>query len=190
MKKIKSLSLGLLFLAITLTQTGCFGSFKLTTGLYDWNMNIGGDGAKEVVFLAFLIVPVYGVTVFLDVILLNTIEYWSGDSPYSMNEGEEEIQIVKNNGNSYQITATKNKFSVVQLDGKNAGDEYQLVYHEDEASWYIEANGITKKFAHFNLENKSIDLIKPDGKIIEIDPSTTSKEAVKAAIHLDLAKID
>jgi len=190
MRKIKSFTLGILFLVITITQTGCFGSFKLTTGLYDWNTSLGSDAAKEVVFLAFIIIPVYGVTLFLDTIILNTIEYWSGDSPYSMNDGDEQIQIVQNEGNTYRITATKNKFHVEQLDGKAAGQEYELVYHEDEASWYIEANGMSKKFAEFNKAGHALNLIKPNGQVITVDPAIASKNSVKAAVNLELAKID
>ena len=177
-------------LFITITQTGCFGSFKLTNSLYDWNTSIGSDFGKEAVFLLFVIIPVYGVTLFIDTIILNTIEYWSGSSPMSMNEGDHEIQIVKNHGNTYQITATKNKFHVEQLDGKKAGQQYELVYHEDEASWYIEANGISKKFAKFDKFNRNIELIKPNGDVINVDPTVASKNAVKAAVNLDLAKID
>ena len=150
MRKIKSLILGVLFLSITLVQTGCFGSFKLTNSLYDWNMSLGSDAGKEVVFLAFVIIPVYGVTLFIDGLILNTIEYWTGSSPMSMNDGDSEMQIVENGGNTYQITATKNKFHVVQLDGEKAGQEYNLVYNDTEASWYIEAKGISEKFAKFN----------------------------------------
>lgn len=189
MRKIKSLILGVLFLSMTILQTGCFGSFKLTNSLYDWNMGLGADAGKEIVFLAFVIIPVYGVTLFIDAVILNTIEYWTGSSPMSMNEGDSETQIVQNGGNSYEITATKNKFHVVQLDGEKAGQQYDLVYHENEGSWYIEANGISKKFAEFNPEKNSLDLIKPNGEIIEVDPTVASKNAVKAAVNLELAPV-
>ncbi len=189
MKKIKSFLLGVLFLSVTVLQSGCFGSFKLTTGLYDWNTSLGSDAAKEVVFLAFVIIPVYGVTLFIDVIILNTIEYWTGSSPMSMNEGDVETQIVENGGHTYQITATKNKFHVEQLTGEKAGQNYDLVYHENEGAWYIEANGKSEKFAAFNMENKSLDLIKPNGDVIEVDPAVASKNAVKAAVNLELAPV-
>jgi hypothetical protein len=152
-------------------------------------MGIGGDAAKEVVFLAFVIIPVYGVTLFIDAVILNTIEYWSGSSPMSMNEGDIETQIVENGGNSYQITATKNKFHVEQLTGDKAGQQYELVYHEDESAWYIEANGKSEKFAAFNMKNQSLDLIKPNGDVIEVDPTVASKNAVKAAVNLEMAPV-
>lgn len=189
MKKIKSFLLGVVLLSVTLLQSGCFGSFQLTNNLYDWNMGINSDAGKEVIFLAFVIIPVYGVTLFIDAVILNTIEYWSGDSPMSMNEGDMETQIVKNGGNTYQITATKNKFHVEQLDGEKAGQNYDLVYNETEAAWYIEANGVSKKFAAFDLNNKSVDLIKPNGDIVEVDPAVTSRNAAKAAVNLELAPV-
>lgn len=190
MKKIKSLLLGLVFLFVTLFQTSCIGSFKLTNNLYDWNTGLNGKALQEVVFLVFVIVPVYGATLFIDAVILNTIEFWSGSNPMAMNEGDVETQIVENAGNSYQITATKNKFHVEQLTGKEAGQSYNLVYHESERSWYLEANGLSKKISRYNPVKKSLDLIKPDGKVVEVNPATVSKNAVKAAVYMDYAKTD
>ena len=35
---------------------------------------------NELVFLGCTIIPVYGVAYWIDIIILNTVEYWSGDS--------------------------------------------------------------------------------------------------------------
>ncbi len=190
MKKIKSLLLGVLFLSLTLTQSGCIGSFKLTNNLYDWNKSLDGKALQEVVFFAFVIIPVYEVTLFIDGVILNSIEFWSGNNPMSMNNDEKEIQIVENRGQTFEITATQNQFHVVQLDGEKAGQFYDLKYNTEEAAWYIEANGISKKIATIDAENLGLELIKPNGEIIYIDPSITSRNAVKAAVSLELADIN
>jgi len=193
MKKIKTLTIAVVFIFATLSQTGCIGSFKLTNGLYDWNKGLNGKAVQELVFLAFVIVPVYGVTLFVDAVVLNTIEFWGGSNPVSMNEGDEEIQIVEKDGINYQITATKNKFHVEQLTGEKKGQSYNLVYIEEESAWYVEANNIRHKIADINISGENLvnyNLYKPDGTTIQVDPSVTSKNAVKAAISLDIATLE
>lgn len=61
--------------------TGCWGSFSLTGKVYDWNGSFGSKWASWAVFLVFIILPVYGVLLFVDAIVFNTIEFFSGNNP-------------------------------------------------------------------------------------------------------------
>lgn len=61
--------------------TGCWGSFNLTGKVYDWNGSFGSKWASWAVFLVFIILPVYGVLLFVDAIVINTIEFFSGNNP-------------------------------------------------------------------------------------------------------------
>lgn len=61
--------------------TGCWGSFNLTGKVYDWNGSFGSKWASWAVFLVFIILPVYGALLFVDAIVLNTIEFFSGNNP-------------------------------------------------------------------------------------------------------------
>lgn len=61
--------------------TGCWGSFSLTGKVYDWNGGFGSKWASWAVFLVFIIIPVYGTLLFLDAIIFNTIEFFSGNNP-------------------------------------------------------------------------------------------------------------
>ena len=69
------LTLGLLGLG------GCWGSFSLTGKVYDWNGSFGSKWASWAVFLVFIILPVYGTLLFLDAIVFNTIDFFSGKNP-------------------------------------------------------------------------------------------------------------
>lgn len=72
-------------LALALCSSGCFGSFNMTRKVHHWNDTVSGDKwIKELVFLAFVWVPVYGVAGLGDVGLFNTIEFWSGNNPIEM----------------------------------------------------------------------------------------------------------
>ncbi|MCF8367841.1 MAG: DUF3332 domain-containing protein [Bacteroidales bacterium] len=189
MRKIKSLMLAVVFVFAMLFQTGCIGSFKLTNSLYDWNTSLDGKAAQELVFLAMIIIPVYSVTLLIDGVILNTVEFWTGSNPMAMHENQKEVQLVENNGINYEITATKNKFHVTQLDGEKTGQSYDLVYNSEDIAWYLEANGESKKVAQYNTEEEAVNLFKPNGQIIQVDPAVDSKNAVKAAMNLELEEL-
>lgn len=183
------LFLAALFMSATLFQTGCIGSFEMTNQLYDWNKGLNSKALQELVFVAFVIVPVYGVTLAIDGIILNSIEFWSGSNPMAMKAGDREEQLVQNGGNTYKITATQNKFHVEQLDGEQAGQQYDLVYVPHEFSWYLHANGTKQRIAELSQGEAAVNLFKPNGETIRVDQSVASRNAVKAAINLELEQL-
>jgi hypothetical protein len=68
-------------LALTLTTASCFGPNKAFNGLSDWNQEVvEQDWAKELIFLGLNIIPAYGVAIFVDFVVLNTIEYWGNQN--------------------------------------------------------------------------------------------------------------
>jgi len=71
--------LALLAGTLLVTSASCYGPFRLTKKVHAWNGTLGNDIVEEVVFLAFVIIPVYGICGFLDAVVLNTIEYWTGN---------------------------------------------------------------------------------------------------------------
>ncbi len=66
----------------TVVTSGCFGSFPLTRKMYGWNKGVSSDKwVRELVFVATaLLVPVYGVAGLIDVVILNSQEFWTGKS--------------------------------------------------------------------------------------------------------------
>jgi hypothetical protein len=61
-----------------LPAAGCYGSFGLTKSLYRWNGSVSNKIVRELVFLVFVIIPVYGIALFIDAVLLNLIEFITG----------------------------------------------------------------------------------------------------------------
>ena len=72
-------------LAIALTMmSGCVGGnngFALTSKLYKWNKSFDNKVVEELVFLGCNIIPVYGVCVWVDAIVLNSIDFWTDSNP-------------------------------------------------------------------------------------------------------------
>ena len=62
---------------------GCYGSFTLVKKVHKWNGTFGDKFVNEVGFLVLNIVPVYGVAAFVDAVVLNSIEFWTGKNPSS-----------------------------------------------------------------------------------------------------------
>lgn len=154
-------------------QTGCFGSFSLSHKVYDFNASVGDKFVNTIVFWAFCIIPVYEVTLFLDTVLLNLIEFWSGSNPVSMNEGETEIQIVQAGDNIYEITATRNKMHIEQISGSRTGEWADIIYNPEEGACYLSTEGKTVKVAGMDPENADmLNLFLPDGKMLSVDPDS------------------
>lgn len=69
-------------LALTVFQSGCFGSFKLTQAVWKFNRDVSGDKwVQWLVFLVLSIVPVYVVATVVDAFVVNSIEFWTGSNP-------------------------------------------------------------------------------------------------------------
>jgi hypothetical protein len=62
-------------------SAGCFGKFQLTRKVYDINKSVEDKYLRSAVTWLLVIIPVYGLAGFLDFILFNVIEFWSGENP-------------------------------------------------------------------------------------------------------------
>ena len=81
MKKNSITVAALILLAATLPLQSCIGKFALTNKVLSWNNQVGSKFVNELVFFAFWILPVYEVTSIADLLVLNSIEFWSGNNP-------------------------------------------------------------------------------------------------------------
>ncbi len=178
-----------LSLASTILFTSCIGSFSAFNGLRDWNENVTDNQfGNEVIFLALWILPVYGLATLGDLLVFNAIEFWGGDNPIAMKEGDSETRIVKNKGNTYKITATKNKFRVAIIDGKRKGETSDLIYTPVDKSWSaIKANGEKIKLTSLKKGLRMVHL--PNGESIQVLPGM-SKTATVNYLEQKLATYD
>lgn len=108
MKK-KYIALGLITAILGSTGlSSCIGSFGLTNRLLGWNKTIGNKFVNELVFVAFWILPVYEVSGLADLLVLNSIEFWSGSNPMAKGttkiNGRDGEYLVQCDGKGYTIT--------------------------------------------------------------------------------------
>jgi len=188
MKKIAKIFIALGMASTLLFTTGCFGKFALTREVYKFHDSIAGNdfGGKAVKSVLFWVLGsiVYGFTGFVDVFILNVLEFWTGSNPLAMHEGQKEIQIVKHNGVEYQITATKNKFEVVQLSGKDKGLTQNVTFNENQMAWYSNIDGKSTKIIQYNVENGvivSTQMFKADGTSIVLNENMLNNMTASVA---------
>lgn len=83
-KILMKLRLAAALLGLAALTPSCLGPDNAYNSLKNWNANMSeSDAVREIVFLGLTIIPVYGIANFVDVIVLNTIDYWTGSNPVS-----------------------------------------------------------------------------------------------------------
>ncbi len=75
-------ALVLVLSVFTLSNASCVGDFALTNKLLKWNQGLN-KWLGSFVLLLFIIIPVYGVTLLIDWIILNVIQFYGGSNPIS-----------------------------------------------------------------------------------------------------------
>jgi hypothetical protein len=58
---------------------GCYGDFKVTKSLYEWNGDIENEYLESAAMVGLIIIPVYEVVMLADAIVFNPIEFWTGE---------------------------------------------------------------------------------------------------------------
>lgn len=115
------------------SMTSCMGKFALTRNLYAWNDQVSNKFVNEILFVAFWILPVYEVCGIADLLVLNTIEFWSGDNPLTAStktiETEHGRYLVVCDGKGYDITL------------KETGESYRLDFAQDTRTWSLQFEG-------------------------------------------------
>lgn len=145
-----------------MTLPSCIGSFQLTNRLLSWNKHIGNKFVNELVYFAFWVLPVYEVSSIADFVVLNSIEFWSGENPIAHGtkviEGNDGKYLVKCDGKGYTIKS-ENDGSVVRLD-----------FDTEDQSWSYQVPGQEKHTIFTFVDDTHISLPTPDGstQIVEL----------------------
>lgn len=150
-------------LGSSLLFTSCIGSFNLTHKLLNWNQQIGSKFVNELVFFAFWIIPVYEVSALADLLVINSIEFWSGSNPVAKKgttvvEGQDGKYLVECDGRGYTITS--------QTDGTTC----RLDYTPSDQSWSLTAQGKTYKLMTF-IDDSHVKMLTPTGEFRTVELS-------------------
>lgn len=139
-------------MSMSLVLSSCIGSFGLTNKVKAWNEGLGDKFVNELVFVCMHIIPVYPITLLVDGIVLNSVEFWTGDSPIAKKENG--TKIVKNQkGENVAVTSCADGYVI-----SNGAEELKLQFNETDNSWSVAYNGEVTKLVTIDAANNKAEL--------------------------------
>lgn len=158
-KRYLTVALAALLLG-SVSMTSCIGSFALTNRVLNWNKQVGSKFVNELVFFAFWVLPVYEVTSLADLLVINSIEFWSGNNPVSA---------------STKAIDTDNGRYLVDCDGKGytitfqpTGENYRLDFDMDTQTWSLDFKGESYPLMTM-IDDSHVRMTMPDGEMRPVD---------------------
>ena len=150
MKKL-NLKVVVILLAGSCFFSSCIGSFSLFNKYAKWQREMTNNKFVNAI-VGFFLMPIVGsITMVVDWLVLNTIEFWSGDNPVASNIGK--TQNVKGqDGRIYAVKTLKDGYKVTAPDGVVT----LFTYNKAENSWSMTQNGQTREIFRFTEDGKSI----------------------------------
>lgn len=149
-------------LLCSMTMSSCIGSFRLTNSVLKWNNQVGSKFLNEVVFFAFWVLPVYEVTSLADLLVLNSIEFWSGRNPL-----EASTKIVTTGESSYLIACDGKGYTVTD---RTTGQEFRMDFIEESQTWALNVDGELHPFLTF-VDDSHVRAITPSGDFRTVELS-------------------
>lgn len=177
MKK-KVLSVGLILaLASSMMFTSCIGSFALTNKVLSWNKQVGNKFVNTLIFAAFWPIPVYPLTMFADVIVINSIEFWSGSNPVADNK----TMIIDGKDAKYQIEQTQYGYLITNLAENTTA---KFLFDAGENSWSFEYDGQAYQLLQF-VDDTHVKMATPNDSYSIVELSNDGVLAYQEMINLN-----
>ena len=174
--KIRHLKVSALLLAATLLTSSCVGSFSLFNRVAKWNTHATSSKfLNEIIFI--LISPAYAVCAVADVLVLNTIEFWSGSNPMAQKVGTVQKETGKD-GLIYAVKTLRNGYEVTSPNG----EVVSFIYDKKTNSWSQEQNGKKVEIFRFN-DDGTIQARLSDGETIRVNPDEAGVFETRMAVN-------
>lgn len=177
MKKNKISVAALLMAGGSLLFSSCIGSFSLTNSVISWNKEIGHKFVNELVFVAFWILPVYEVTALADLLVLNSIEFWTGDNPL-----EASTKIIDTDHGRYLVICDGTGYTIKL---ENSDLETRINFDIETETWSLEHDGVSYPFMTY-LDENHVKMITPEGDMSIIELSSVGLQAYKSMAQTSL----
>ena len=173
--KIKHLKVSALFMAAALLTTSCVGSFSLFNRVAKWNMRATNSKfLNEIIFL--LISPAYVVCTTVDALVLNTIEFWTGNNPLAQKGGTPQ-DVLGQDGRYYAVTTLKDGYEIKNPEGETI----RFIYDKKTNSWSQIQDGKQTEVFRFN-EDGTIQAHLNDGSTIRVTPDAAGLFETRMAV--------
>lgn len=162
MKFKKILPIVLSVMISSLAFQSCIGSFALTNKVLKWNRNVSNKFVNELVFFAFWVLPVYEVTSIADLLVVNSIEFWSGNNPL-----EARNSVIPTEHGNYYLHADANGYEITSPDGNNL----TFSFDADSQTWSFSKNG-SEKFDFLKFKDADhVQILNSYGEFVDVEVS-------------------
>jgi hypothetical protein len=176
MKKIIFRGALLLISASTLCTSCAIGSFAMFNKFAKWNSTATGNKYINAI-IGFVCSPVYSICLFADFVVLNSIEFWTGDQLLA-NAGKT-TPMVGTNGDFYLLTTTETGYTISNETTKQVS---YLRYDKESNLWSYEVNGETNPLVKINADN-TLTVYTAEGKELVVTNDANGLEQVKALVN-------
>ena len=178
MKKI-TFKVAVLLIAGSLLTTSCFvGSYGLFNAYAKWQTNMSSSKFVNAL-VGFILGPIAtSICSLADVLVVNSIEFWSGDNPVAANGATQKV--LGRDGRYYTIRTTKDGYKVTDDQG------LVTVFTHDATndSWSMTQNGKTRPLFRY-VEDGSIEATLSSGKTITVKQDEAGLQQVRQAVWSD-----
>ncbi len=171
MKKVFYVPAIAALLSCSVLFSSCIGSFSLFNKLLSWNKTVGDKFINELVFVAFCIVPIYEIAWVADVLVLNSIEFWSGENPVA----EGTVKKVEAEDARYTITTQKDGYHI-EKDGSD--DVVDFRFDKANKIWSVESEGHSTALMQIVSEDQAL-MFLPDGSTMPVNINEAGVMAFK-----------
>lgn len=155
MKKFYLTTALVLAACASITLSSCIGSFALTNKVLTWNKQVGSKFVNELVFFAFWVLPVYEVTSLADLLVINSIEFWSGENPLTAStkviDTDQGRYLVDCDGKGYTVTC------------QATGESFRLDFTEENQTWSLKTQAGEYPFMTM-VDKNHVKMIAPNGE--------------------------
>ena len=158
-----------------MTLSSCIGSFGLTNSVLDWNKRATDNKfVNEIIFV--LISPAYAVCSFADVLVLNSIEFWTGNKVIGQVGTTKDV--MGKDGRMYAIKTLKNGYEITDPEGEKS----YFVFNKKKKSWSYSKDGDIRELFSFN-EDGSIQACLPNGEKMNVPADENGLFQVRMAMN-------
>jgi|SRR5580658_5477825 hypothetical protein len=147
------------------TLTGCFASFGATTALWKFNSKVtDSKWVNWLVFLGLSIIPVYGLFVLGDLLIFNTIEFYTGKNPiaaanYDLGDGRK-LALTRDDKNPNLVRA--------EIRAERAGREVErrVYFFEKQETGFVVMDEHLRVLTRTTSERGLIELFDAGGSLL------------------------
>lgn len=133
------------------------GSYALFNKLEDWNSSMT-DNKYINALVGFVISPAYGICLWADTLVLNSIEFWTGQQPLASVGQQQRVR--GNNGDFFVVTTVKDGYNVVN---ERTNETAQFMFDAEQNVWTMEVDGVKKDLFRVN-DNNTLTMFTQNGQ--------------------------